>query len=308
MDLTLIPFALRKADDQIVDVAEVEQGLACGCICPSCQSPLIARKGDIKTWHFAHVSRADEGDTRTDCGYSWAVSVRLMARQLLREGMLLDLPPFEDIVEITLGAGRPIRHSYEVAPPQTLNLPPSEIDSKFGGVLVDALGRSEDGAFAIYITHSNRSAPDDLSAAPAPCAGVIVIDLMALASQNHESTERQNYRQLLSTFLSADLPSKRWMFHPHAVNRRQRELEALRRRREEHPTFASTSTIYPAHRSPSPPPSVASKTLPYRSIPAVPGDPLRYHCVNCDFRWGDLTGGKEPCPQCRHRWMVVVIR
>lgn len=31
MDYALIPFALRKAGGHIVDVGEVQQGLACGC-------------------------------------------------------------------------------------------------------------------------------------------------------------------------------------------------------------------------------------------------------------------------------------
>lgn len=308
MDITLIPFALRKTDNRIVDVAEVEYGLACGCVCPSCQSPLVARKGDVKAWHFAHISRADKEETRSDCDYSWAVSVRLMARQVLRDGMRLDLPAFEDSVETMSVGGRPIRHSYEVAPSRTLDLPPSDIDAKFGGALVDVLARSDDGAFAIYMTHIERPLPDELSAPPAPCAGVIAIDLMGLAFQNVDPAEKQSYRQLLSTFLATDLQSKRWVFHPHAASRRQRELEMLRSQREERPTFVPTPTIYPQRRSSPPAPSVVPKPFLYRAIPGVPGDPLRYHCANCEFRWGDLTGGKEPCPQCGHRWMVVMIK
>lgn len=308
MDITLIPFALRKVDNHIVDVAEVEHGLACGCICPSCQSPLIARKGDIKAWHFAHVSRADKEETRSNCGYSWVVSVRLMARQLLRDGMRLDLPAFEGSIETASPAGRSIHHSYEVAPSRTIDLLSSDIDAKFGGVLVDVLGRSEGGAFAIYMTHSERTIPDDLSTPPAPCSGVIAIDLMALAYQDHESVEKQSYRHLLFSFLSTDLQSKRWVFHPHAASRRQRELEALRNRREERPAFAPTPTIYPTPRPPSPIPNAAPNPLSYRPISAVPDDPLRYHCVRCDFRWGHLTGGKEPCPRCGSPTMVTLIK
>ncbi|MGA0588642.1 competence protein CoiA family protein [Dyella sp. KRB-257] len=93
MDVTLIPFALRESDQRFVGVGDVAAGLACGCICPSCKSRLIARKGAIKVWHFAHASRADGQHTETDCDYSWAVSVRLMARQLLSDGLhLADVP------------------------------------------------------------------------------------------------------------------------------------------------------------------------------------------------------------------------
>lgn len=83
MDATVIPFARRKSDKALVDTTEVPGGKACGCICPSCRSPLIARKGTQKVWHFAHTARADGDRTEELCEFSWAVSVRLMARQLL---------------------------------------------------------------------------------------------------------------------------------------------------------------------------------------------------------------------------------
>lgn len=40
--------------------SEVEQGKACGCFCPKCGDPLIARHGEILQWHFAHDRSANE--------------------------------------------------------------------------------------------------------------------------------------------------------------------------------------------------------------------------------------------------------
>ncbi|MEC8880010.1 MAG: competence protein CoiA family protein [Pseudomonadota bacterium] len=76
IDLTLIPFGLRVNDDYLVDVSHVERGRRCRCICPSCKTPLIARQGDKKTWHFAHASRAVYEETHRKCEYSFFVSVR----------------------------------------------------------------------------------------------------------------------------------------------------------------------------------------------------------------------------------------
>ncbi|SDJ99961.1 Competence protein CoiA-like family protein [Ferrimonas sediminum] len=39
---------------QITSINDVQSGLACGCICPSCGEPLIARRGDKNAHHFAH--------------------------------------------------------------------------------------------------------------------------------------------------------------------------------------------------------------------------------------------------------------
>jgi hypothetical protein len=42
--MNLIPFALLLDTKLLIDVADVESGKKCGCICPSCKIPLIAKK------------------------------------------------------------------------------------------------------------------------------------------------------------------------------------------------------------------------------------------------------------------------
>ncbi|OWY39307.1 hypothetical protein CEK28_08810 [Xenophilus sp. AP218F] len=54
--MSLIPFGLKE--DVLVEVNDVDQGLACGCVCPACRAPLVARKGQVNIHHFAHHSRA----------------------------------------------------------------------------------------------------------------------------------------------------------------------------------------------------------------------------------------------------------
>ncbi|UDQ98424.1 hypothetical protein AAEX28_15795 [Lentisphaerota bacterium WC36G] len=49
-----IPFAINDTND-IVFVDDVPRGKACGCRCPLCKEPLMARKGDINAHHFAHI-------------------------------------------------------------------------------------------------------------------------------------------------------------------------------------------------------------------------------------------------------------
>lgn len=51
------------ANDTIKFVGEVTGGGDCGCFCPACRSPLIAKKGLINEWHFAHES----GQERPEC-------------------------------------------------------------------------------------------------------------------------------------------------------------------------------------------------------------------------------------------------
>ena len=93
---THVLFGLHTDSGQLVDVSGVKNGLACGCICPSCNLPLEARQGEIRNWHFAHSSRSGNR-VETACDFSFAVSVRMMVRQLASEtdGLSLRLPKLE---------------------------------------------------------------------------------------------------------------------------------------------------------------------------------------------------------------------
>ena len=35
-------------------VGDVLRGAACGCFCPMCKSPLVAKQGKENEWHFSH--------------------------------------------------------------------------------------------------------------------------------------------------------------------------------------------------------------------------------------------------------------
>jgi hypothetical protein len=56
MDLKL-PYGLKQ--NELVTIDDVDSGLKCDCICPSCKQRLIARKGEIKEHHFAHYKVSD---------------------------------------------------------------------------------------------------------------------------------------------------------------------------------------------------------------------------------------------------------
>ena len=51
----LILYALNSSGN-IVHVDAVPRGKYCGCVCPACEAPLVARKGEVKAHHFAHAN------------------------------------------------------------------------------------------------------------------------------------------------------------------------------------------------------------------------------------------------------------
>lgn len=52
----IFDFAILASSGQVVDIRAVPRGLECGCICPQCQRPLIAKKGRKNRHHFSHRS------------------------------------------------------------------------------------------------------------------------------------------------------------------------------------------------------------------------------------------------------------
>lgn len=64
-------------NNELVHISTVKSGLACNCRCPKCGEPLIARKGKIKVWHFAHVN--------ADCQGACQTSLHILVKDVISE-------------------------------------------------------------------------------------------------------------------------------------------------------------------------------------------------------------------------------
>jgi hypothetical protein len=79
----LIPYALK--DGAPIHVSEVDSGLACNCICPSCHERLVAKKGGNRVNHFAHHS----GES---CSSALESSLHIAAKDILAKEKRITLP------------------------------------------------------------------------------------------------------------------------------------------------------------------------------------------------------------------------
>ena len=70
-------WAVNSEDSRMVHVREVKNGRECGCLCPICKSPLIAKQGDHKVWHFAHTPGMDKCPGAAESG------LHLAAKEIL---------------------------------------------------------------------------------------------------------------------------------------------------------------------------------------------------------------------------------
>jgi ssDNA-binding Zn-finger/Zn-ribbon topoisomerase 1 len=76
-------YALQN--NELVHVSEVERGLKCNCVCPSCGSSLVARKGEIMAHHFAHHNTEE-------CSYGYETSLHMAAKDIILKAKKIWLP------------------------------------------------------------------------------------------------------------------------------------------------------------------------------------------------------------------------
>lgn len=103
------------ANDIIKFVGEVAKGGDCGCFCPACRSPLVAKKGQINEWHFAHES----GQERPECLVG---ALNLFSRLLMEHLQAAGAGIFaQSLAGVTVTAVRPSSQGATVGPAELSN-------------------------------------------------------------------------------------------------------------------------------------------------------------------------------------------
>ena len=216
MCFTLIPFGLRERDGHLVDVSIVPRGKQCGCICPSCHTSLVARQGEDREWHFAHASHGVYRETDRECTFSFYLSVRLMAKQLIGASCELKLPEYREHAFSYFKVGQERRNiEYLITREQSVKLEDVEVEKSFQGIRIDVFGKVKQYPFGIYFTHPGREQPVDPERFQKMHIGIIEIDLTDLKDRLAQArSSGSTYEIALKNFLASDIQSKRWLYHP----------------------------------------------------------------------------------------------
>jgi hypothetical protein len=70
---------------KVVHVSKVVSGLACGCRCPACGMPVVAKKGPEVTHHFAH-------EAASSCHHAAETGLHRLAKEIIEQELKLWLP------------------------------------------------------------------------------------------------------------------------------------------------------------------------------------------------------------------------
>ncbi|HDS4948355.1 TPA: hypothetical protein QHX34_002684 [Klebsiella aerogenes] len=290
--LNHIPFGLRKEDQKYVDVADVPKGRACACICPSCHIPLIARKGTVNRWHFAHSGRKTEGPDN-GCEYSFFVSVRAMAKQIVENEFRLSTPGCTGHVS-EHRHGMLYTEPFSATKPGTVTLGNIQKECLFEETMVDICGEVNGFPLVIYFSHPDRSVPFALEEPGNTRCGILEIDLTwtrALFLSKKATFDR--FGDEIRTFIEGSNHAKKWIYHP----RKLAAMSKARSRLEKQ----MMNWVPPQQRK-------YVRKNPY--VRFERGGNQHYECLICKTRWSGFENEKQVCPVCQlhlyvHRIVVV---
>lgn len=208
------------ASGRLISITEAERGAACGCVCPGCGTPLIAKKGTELAHHFAHEADAD-------CAGAVESELHKLGKQTIADTGQVWYP---EIIARSRGAQK------YIAGEAVFQAAAVELEPRLEGIQPDAILIHENGrqlAVEIYVTHA--VSPEkalryrDLEL---PC---IEIDL----SEHHGAHRLRTPPDLLPDIILRSAP-RRWVFSPRlavaeTVMRAEQEAEdaARERRRAE---------------------------------------------------------------------------
>jgi hypothetical protein len=210
-DQTLIPFGLRG--DRMVAVRDVPSGLACGCICPACRSPLVARKGAQRRHHFAHAV------SNPNCKYGPETAIHRMAKQCLLDAQRIMLPAYTWTATASDELGVVHSESAEICPSARISFERTIVEQQFAKLRPDVIGWADGQPSLVEIAVGHPVSGRKLERLRAAGVACIEIDL---SREDRESLTEEKIHELVVESVSL----KRWLSHP--------DLERIRSSLEEH--------------------------------------------------------------------------
>lgn len=204
----LLTYALKN--NNIVSIDDVESGLNCGCVCPACGEPLVAKKGKIMIHHFAHHA----GST---CEYGYESSLHLAAKEILSQSRTITIPA------VYLDFPGSYKEKILISASKEIQIDKVELEKHFEDVIPDIVVYSGSRLLfvEIYVTH--RIDESKLKKLKKEGISTIEIDL----SQKDETITQEELRSVLLS----DSKEKSWKYNAVADKYWHRFLQAAEKKK-----------------------------------------------------------------------------
>ena len=186
-------FALNEFN-HLVHVSEVTRGLACKCWCVQCKETVLARRGEVRGHHFAHVSN------RVPCESNHETLLHWYAKKLIVQAQVLIVPmtpSVEEFIGLTNSPGS-----------TRLLMAQGKVQEEvfLGDINPDILVLSDDGVqVAIEIAYSSFCDQEKAAAFEAKGLPAIEIDLSNFPPEYFDP-------ELVRRAVIESVTSKRWIW------------------------------------------------------------------------------------------------
>lgn len=292
-----IPFGLKNG--LLVDVSEVESGLACGCICPSCKRKLQANKGHIVSHYFSHDPSAE---TKA-CESAFETSVHLMAKQILSEDGYMNFPGLTISVSGSDANGNTHAEEMQLEEDAQRYFERVELEKRLEDIRPDIVSHINGIPFLIEVavtSFSDREKKNKIRSLSLPA---VEIDLSAV---DYTITKVE-----LRKLINSTSTKKEWLSNPRAIDAKK-ELQAKLNEK----LRVINEGIYRNRYTPKtrektnyrPPNKIATQaTTINKETPIAKQYDLRWfvceacrHLFNVPLRNTPYSIETIPCPECDH--------
>ena len=207
-------YALKE--EKLVSIEDVCSGKGCGCICPGCKQPLIAKKGNILIHHFAHASGID-------CKRGFESSLHLLAKDIISECGFITLP------DISVNFGNP--GLIQLDSYKTIVIDKVYIEKSFDDVKPDiAIHSGKEMYFIeIYVTHKiDENKFNKLKQKGISTIEIDLSDLKREINHNTSNIEPQKLKNKLKNILINETTRKYWAYHNKIEQLKEDSLNKLK--------------------------------------------------------------------------------
>lgn len=200
----MLPFGLRERDGLLVSVNDVERGLQENVVCPSCQTPLVARKGKVKIPHFAHHNGAD-------CSTGLQTVLHMRAKEIIAEAKSIFVPGHS----IKLPCFR--RKEFDIITPQEVKLDDVRLEPRLDNIIPDIVAKARGRELIIEIRVSHAVEESKLELIKSKNLSAIEVDLSDLHAKGYDD------EVLRERLIEKDV-RKKWLYSPKINSVREDDL------------------------------------------------------------------------------------
>ncbi|GEN45403.1 competence protein CoiA family protein [Alkalibacillus haloalkaliphilus] len=200
MDVKL-PFGLRN--DRLVYIDDVKRGLACGCVCPSCKQPLIAKKGPKTVHHFSHSNE--------NCNNAFETALHIAAKDILNQNRKIIIPKVRWRIEGT-------NNYWTLTEEKELNFDEVILESYQDGVIPDVFVVINGKKLMIEITVTHETSQLKIEKVRRKGVSILEIDL--------KEYKRNFIKEKLDDDIINNPSNKKWM-----LNMELEKIETLSKNR-----------------------------------------------------------------------------